>query len=70
MDTWLLVLGGLGFAALAVQIWRGATFANISEGSHTRSVSRKVEPGKFWRSIAVQFIVLVGLILVFKFLVV
>jgi Trk-type K+ transport system membrane component len=69
MDTWLLIIGGIGFVILIYEILSGKTFSNRSDESYTRSYSREIEPGKFWLSIVIQFIVLVGLILVFKFVV-
>jgi hypothetical protein len=67
MDTFVLVIGGLMLAAIVVQIWRGATFANINPGTFAPSVYRKTQPTRFWMLIGVQVLVLVAVIVVFKF---
>jgi Trk-type K+ transport system membrane component len=68
-DTWLLIIGGIGFAIIVYQIWRGKTSISAGKESPAMSVSRTTQPVAFWLIIAFQFILFTGLILVFKFLV-
>ena len=68
MNTWLLIIGGILYAILVYQIWRGETREAIPSTSGWRArISRKTEPVKFWLNIALQLIIVTVLILVFYF---
>ena len=67
MNTWLLIAGGIGFAIIVYQIWRGKTSISASRESPALSVFRKTQPVAFWLIIAFQFILVTGLILLAKY---
>ena len=57
MNTWLLIISGIVYAAIVYQIWIGkAPDPFPSQFAAQRSVSRKTQPVLFWLAIAVQFI--------------
>lgn len=57
MNTWLLIAGGILYAAIVYQIWIGkAPDPFPSQYAAQRSVSRKTQPVLYWLAIAVQFI--------------
>ena len=63
MNTWLLISGGLMYAAIVYQIWIGkAPDPFPSQYAPQKSVSRKTQPVFFWAAIAVQLILATGVL--------
>lgn len=67
MNTWLIIAGGVGFAIIVYQIWRGKTSISAGKESPALSVFRKTQPVAFWVIIAFQFLLFAGLILLAKY---
>ncbi|TAK12770.1 MAG: hypothetical protein EPO32_07425 [Anaerolineae bacterium] len=67
MDTWILIAGGIGFAIIVYQIWKGKTTISAGRESPAMSVFRETQPVAFWVIIAFQVILFTGLILLARY---
>jgi len=68
-DLFLLVLGGVFYAMVGYQIWRGELTLSDNRNKSSWTVSRKTQPVAFWVILAVQLALITGLLLLFYFLV-
>jgi len=66
-DIWLLIIGGIGFAIIVYQMWRGKTSISAGKNSPAMSVSRTAQPVAFWLIIAFQAILFTGLIFLARY---
>ena len=64
----LLVIGGVLYAMIGFQIWRGQLTLSDSRNHSAWTISRKTQPTAFWIILAIQFALITGLLLVFYFL--
>lgn len=69
MNTWLLIIGGIMYAVIVYQIWRGKTSISAGKESPALSIFRKTQPVAFWLIIAFQFILVTGLLLFFSYVI-
>ena len=78
MDAWIkanpnlvvLIIGVVSFVLVIVEIWRGVATEAIVLGQdqHSRSISRKAEPRRFWVNIGIQVVVIIVVMVVFSFI--
>ena len=70
INTFLLIIGGIMYAVIAYQIWRGKTSLSAGrEAPAALSIFRKTQPVAFWLVIAFQFILVTGLLLFFAYVI-
>ena len=66
-DVLLLIMGGIFYAILLYEIWKGEFKLSSSKNSTSLIISRKTHPVIYWVGMAIQFILITGLRLVFYF---
>ena len=59
--NWMLILLGLVFLIIVVQIYEGEILSSMKYG--VRKTNRKTQPVKFWINIALQLIIWAVLVL-------
>ena len=67
LDLFLLILGGVFYAMVAYQVWKGELTLTSSRNASSFTVSRKTSPTAFWIILAAEFVLITGLLLVFYF---
>jgi hypothetical protein len=67
LELVLLIAGGVFYAMVAYQIWKGELTLSSSRNTSSFTVSRKTSPTAFWIILAAEFVLITGLLLVFYF---
>jgi len=67
VELFLLILGGVFYAMVAYQVWKGELTLTSNRNASSFTVSRKATPTAFWIILAAEFALITGLLLVFYF---